>query len=48
MGQTGSQSLILCCWHHLFFKNIYLFIWLRQDLLAAHGIFSCGMWHLVP
>ena len=25
-----------------FFKN-YLFIWLHQVLLAAHGIFSVGM-----
>ena len=43
---------------YVFFKNIYLFIylfWLRQALVAAHGIsvatcgiFSCGMRDLVP
>ena len=26
-----------------FFFNIYLFIWLRQVLLAAGGLLSCGM-----
>ena len=31
-----------------FFLNIYLFIWLHQVLIVAHGIFSCGMWDLVP
>ena len=42
-----------------FFLNIYLFIWLRWVLVAIHGIFvatlivacgvfSCGMWVLVP
>ena len=32
----------------LFLKNIYLFIWLRQVLVLACGIFSCGIWDLVP
>ena len=32
----------------MFLKNIYLFIWLRWVLVEAQGIFSCGMWHLVP
>ena len=33
----------------LFFNfNIYLFIWLHWVLIVAHGIFSCGMWDLVP
>ena len=32
-----------------FFKVfIYLFIWLCWVLVAACGIFSCGMWDLVP
>ena len=26
----------------------YLFIWLYQVLVVAHGIFSCSMWDLVP
>ena len=30
-----------------FFSNISLFIWLRQVLVAARGIFSCGMWPTV-
>ena len=25
---------------------MYLFIWLQQVLVAAHGIFSCGVWTL--
>ena len=29
-------------------NNIYLFIWLPWVLVAAHKIFSCGMWDLVP
>ena len=29
-----------------FLKN--LFTWLHQVLVAALGIFSCGMWDLVP
>ena len=32
--------------YFLFLK--YLFIWLCHVLVAAHGIFSCGMWDLVP
>ena len=30
-----------------FFKKKYLFIWLHQVLVAAHGIFvsSCGVFH---
>ena len=32
----------------LFLKNIYLFIWQHQVLVAAHGVFSCGTWDLVP
>ena len=27
---------------------IYLFTWLHRVLVAACGIFSCGMWDLVP
>ena len=30
----------------ILFFNIYLFIWLRRVLVAACGIFSCGMWDL--
>ena len=30
------------------FLNICLFIWLCQILVVAHGIFSCGMWDLIP
>ena len=30
------------------FKKIHLLIWLRQVLVVACGIFSCGMWDLVP
>ena len=29
-------------------NNIYLFIWLPWVLVAAHKIFSCGMWDLAP
>ena len=30
-------------------KNIYfLFIWPHHVLVAACGIFSCGVWDLVP
>ena len=31
-----------------FKKNIYLFIWLCQVIVAECGIFSRGMWDLVP
>ena len=31
-----------------FKKNIYLCIWLCWVLVVAHGIFSCGIWDLVP
>ena len=32
-----------------FLKKIYLFTyWLCPILVVAHGIFSCGMWDLVP
>ena len=31
---------------HDFYK--YLFIWLRQVLAMARGIFSCSRWDLVP
>ena len=27
----------------IFYVCMYLFIWLHQVLVAAHGIFSCGM-----
>ena len=30
----------------LFFFN-YLFIWLHRVLVAAHKIFTCGMWDLL-
>ena len=30
------------------FIFIYLLIWLCPILVAAHEIFSCGMWDLVP
>ena len=43
------------CFHDLFLKNIYLFIWLCRVLVVARGIFSCGMrtlsfgmWDLAP
>ena len=39
---TGNTAYIL-----FFFFN-YLFIWLRWVLVAACGIFSCGMQDLVP
>ena len=32
----------------LFFKNIYLCIWLCRVLVAACRIFSCSLWDLVP
>ena len=28
--------------------HFFLFIWLHQAFVAARGIFSCGMWDLVP
>ena len=31
-----------------FKKNIYLCIWLCWVLVVEHGIFSCGIWDLVP
>ena len=31
-----------------FFLFILSFVWLHWALVAAHGIFSCGMWDLVP
>ena len=31
-----------------FLKKFLNFIWLRQVFLAAHKIFSCGMWDLTP
>ena len=43
--------------HVLFFKNIYLLIWLCRVLAATHGIvdlccsmqsLSCTLWYLVP
>ena len=38
---------------NIFLKYFYLFIWLLRVLVAAFGIFSCGMrtlsmWDLVP
>lgn len=27
-----------------FFFNLFLFIWLHHVLVAACGIFSCGVW----
>ena len=30
------------------FKNFYLFIWLCWVLVVACGIFSWGMWNLIP
>ena len=37
---------------HFFFKNIFfflIFIYLAVPvLIAAHGIFSCGLWDLFP
>ena len=34
----------------LFVLNVYLFIWLCQILIAAHGIFdlTCSMWDIFP
>ena len=31
-----------------FKKKLYLFIWLKQVLVAAHRILSCSLWDLVP
>ena len=46
---TGSWC-VFSEWSHplSFFIFYFLFTWLCQVLVVAHGIFSCGMWNLVP
>ena len=34
--------------HIYMYLHMYIFIWLHWVLAAAQGIFSCGMWVLVP
>ena len=46
-----SPTLLSTCCHHFIILFLYLFILfinLHQVLVTAHGIFSCGMWNLVP
>ena len=45
---TGPPGKPKNCKSFFFFLNIYLFIWLLLVLVVACGIFSCGMWDLVP
>ena len=47
---TGIEPMSSALANRFSFLNTYfhLFIWLPQVLVAACGIFSCGMWDLVP
>ena len=40
---TPLPAFVVC----RLFKIFYLFIWLCQVLVAAHGIFSCALGHLL-
>ena len=43
--RPGSLLLYL---YLIFFQYLFIYFWLCWVLLAAHRIFSCGMWDLLP
>ena len=48
LNQKWKSLSTLQHWFYFLFFNIYLFICLHCDLVAASRIFGCSTWDLVP